>query len=111
MELLLIMSFEGLTGTLHMHDNVNSFHAILFDWREQNINLTFNIMESLCQCNHCSCKLIRKLAQTDDLFAFIKEYAPTEVVLENMCEASKSHLLCTCCIYARILKMLADRHS
>lgn len=67
-------------------------------------------MGSHYQCR-CGCDLQREMEQSDDLFAFIKEHAPTEVVLENMHEASKAHLVCTCCLYANALSILAARSS
>lgn len=51
----------------------------------------------------CTCDLLRKLEESTNLFAFIDENVPLDIVLENIHEASKSTMKCTCCIFGNIL--------
>lgn len=46
----------------------------------------------------CNCDLLRKLEKSTDLLAFIKENVPLDIVLDNLHEASKDTMECTCCL-------------
>lgn len=65
-------------------------------------------------CSHCSnssCPLLRKLEKANDLYAFLDEHYPIDIVLDNMHEASKASLVCTCCIFGNALKTMHRKTS
>lgn len=62
-------------------------------------------------CPDCTCDLLRKLEESTDPFAFIEENIPINIVLDNLHEASKNTMECTCCLFGNILwNMQCDRY-
>lgn len=107
----LLCPLKVLTGSLRLHSIDNSSHVFFIGCWEPNINLKFKAMKSNPNCPNCTCKLLRKMEVSTDLFAFIDENCPIEVVLENVHEASKNTLECTCYIYGNILWVLGGKRS
>lgn len=59
----------------------------------------------------CPCKLLHDMESSTDLFAFLNENVPIPVVLDNLHEASKNTLECTCCIFGNALWRLSQNPS
>lgn len=68
-------------------------------------------MKSCFHCSNGSCPLLRKLEKATDLYAFLDEHYPIDIVLDNMHEASKGSLVCTCCIFGNALKAMHHKIS
>lgn len=66
-------------------------------------------MESCSNCDNC--KLLRKLKRSNNLFAFLDEYCPVDVVLDNLYVVSKPALKCTCCLLAHTLQTMSRKQA
>lgn len=54
--------------------------------------------------NHCyNCKLIRKLKNSRNVYAFLDKTYPISNVLNNIHEISPENLKCICCLYGNSL--------
>ena len=68
-------------------------------------------MKSCFHCSNGSCPLLRELEKATDLYAFLNEHYPINIVLDNMHEASKASLVCTCCIFGNALQAIPHKIS
>lgn len=66
-------------------------------------------MESCSNCDNC--KLLWKLKRSNNLFAFLNEYCPVDVVLDNLYVVSKPVLKCTCCLLAHTLQTMSRKQT
>nr|WP_302830819.1 hypothetical protein [uncultured Bacteroides sp.] len=62
-------------------------------------------------CPYSPCKWMQKMEKSNNLFAFIEENFPLDDVLDNVEEASKGLLKCTCCVFGNALLKLRDNED